>query len=337
MRNFPRAKKLTFFNNKGGVGKTTLAFNTAVEFANKGYKTVLVDLDPQCNLTRLALGDEYYENTLFSHSAKTIYDVLDGVINGGGDVNVSSHFEQVKAASDNLYLQRGDLRLSDYEELLSTAFNSAAAGNRNGYFVTSAIDRFLRDKGMSDGVDIFVIDTSPTMGRLNRVILLGTDYFAVPMNPDAFSLQGIENLGLKLEEWKRNWRDTGQALSGDTERKYVLDGEGLFIGYILNSYNVYSEKPIKDHQHWIEKIPKSVQTYLSEKHCRNGLVAASHQAPLHDIQDYGMIPALCHKDGKAIFDIDVAKLKPGTAENLAKAKQEFDELSDNILRIIDRY
>ncbi len=337
MRKFPRAKKLTFFNNKGGVGKTTLAFNTAVEFANKGYKTVLLDLDPQCNLTRLALGEEYYENTLFSHISKTVYDVLSGVINGGGDIDLQTAFEPVKAAPKNLSLLRGDLRLSDYEELLGTAFGNAAGGAQNGYFVTSALDRFMRAKGMSDDVDIFVIDTSPTMGRLNRVILLGTDYFVVPMNPDAFSLQGIENLGIKLEEWKRNWRDTGQALSGTTERQFVLDGEGLFIGYILNSYNVYSEKPIKDHQQWIDKIPESVRTYLSEKHCRNGLVAASYSAPLHNIQDYGMIPALCHKDGTAIFDIDPAKLKQGTYDNLGKAKQEFDELSDNILRILERY
>lgn len=337
MRKFPRAKKLTFFNNKGGVGKTTLAFNTAVELANKGYKTVLIDLDPQCNLTRLALGEEYYENTLFSHISKTIYDVLDGVINGGGDINLAAQFEQVKAAEKNLYLLRGDIKLSDYEELLSTAFNSAAAGQQNGYFITSAIDRFMRAKGMADEVDVFVIDTSPTMGRLNRVILLGADYFAVPMNPDAFSLQGIENLGLKLEEWKSNWRDTGKALAGSIESKFVLDGEALFIGYILNSYNVYSEKPIKDHQQWIDKIPESVKTYLSEKHCRNGLVAASYSEPLHNIQDYGMIPALCHKDGKAIFDIDPSKLKQGTYDNLSKAKQEFDELSDNILRIITKY
>lgn len=337
VRKFPRAKKVTFFNNKGGVGKTTLAFNTAVEFANKGYKTVLLDLDPQCNLTRLALGEEYYENTLFSYQSKTIYDVLQGVINGGSDVNTEARFEAVKAAPENLYLLRGDIRLSDYEELLSTAFGLASAGQQNGYFVTSAIDRFMRTKGMSDGVDIFVIDTSPTMGRLNRVILLGTDYFVVPMNPDAFSLQGIENLGIKLEEWKHSWRDTGQALSGSTERRFVLDGEGLFIGYILNSYNVYGEKPIKDHRQWIERIPGSVKKYLSEKHCRNGLVAASYSAPLHEIQDYGMIPALCQRKGQAIFDIDASKLKQGTQLNLEKAKQEFGELAENILDILEKY
>lgn len=99
---YARSKKLTFFNNKGGVGKTTLAFNVAVEFAKKGYKTVLVDLDPQCNLTRLALGDEYYENTIFSASSKSIYDILSGVVRGGADIDVDLALEQAKAEASQL-------------------------------------------------------------------------------------------------------------------------------------------------------------------------------------------------------------------------------------------
>ncbi|HCC84686.1 MAG TPA: cobyrinic acid a,c-diamide synthase, partial [Candidatus Pacebacteria bacterium] len=67
---FSRSKKLLFANNKGGVGKTTLAFNSALAFAKQGYKTVLVDLDPQCNLSRLAQGDVWFERNLFSEMEK---------------------------------------------------------------------------------------------------------------------------------------------------------------------------------------------------------------------------------------------------------------------------
>lgn len=337
---FTRTKKLAFFNNKGGVGKTTLAFNCAVEFAEKGYKTVLVDLDPQCNLSRLALGNDYYENTIFSQDAKTIYDVLSGVVRGGGDVDTSIKFEETKQGKGNLFLLRGDLRLSEYENLLSTAYNQAAAGQQIGYFITSSIDRFLREKGLSEEIDIVVIDTSPNLNLLNRVIFLGTDYFVVPMMPDAFSLQGIENLGIIFEQWKENWKNTGKALSGSIENKYVLGSEGLFIGYILNSYNVYGKQPIKDHRKWIEQIPKSVKKYLSEKHCRNGLVAASYTNSLHEIQDYGRIPALCQEHGVAIYNVDPKKLEAqqlGTRENIETAKGQFGELSDNIIKVLQEY
>lgn len=331
---------MAFANNKGGVGKSTLAYNTAVKFANKGYKTVLIDLDPQCNLTRLALGDEYYENTVFSMMYANIHDVLRGVIRGGSDIRTDIEFEPAKGAASNLYLLRGDIRLSEYENLLATAYGQAASGYPIGYFQTSAIDRFLRVMGMANDVDIFVVDTSPTLGLLNRVILLGIDYFVVPLAPDALSLQGIENLGTIYSQWKENWHNTGQALSGNIESKNVLSGEGLFIGYILNEYNVYGQQPIRDHRRWIEQIPSMVKKYLSEKHCRNGLVAASSEKSLMDIQDYGRLPSLAQEYGCAIFDIDPAKaeaMQLGTRNNIQKANAEFDELADNILKVLERY
>lgn len=337
---FPRTKKLLFANNKGGVGKTTLAFNCAMYFAKQGYKTVLVDLDPQCNLSRLALGDNQYEKTLFSSTEKDIHDVLKGVIEGGSDIDLSVPFLPVSNSNGNLFLMKGSVNLSLYENLLVTAYGQAAAGQQLGYFQTSAIDRFLRERGLKDEVDIFVIDTSPSLALLNQIIFLGADYFAVPMMPDAFSVQGIENLGSIFEKWKQNWKVTGKALSGNTENKFVLSGDGLFIGYIVNSYNVYGKQPIKDHRHWIEEIPKKVKKFLSEKHGRNGLVEESWKNPLAEIQDYGRIPAKCQEIGVAIFDLDpalVEDIHTGTKENIEKSKEEFKILSDRILSILAEY
>ena len=337
---FTRTKKLLFTNNKGGVGKTTLAFNCAMSFAKLGYKTVLVDLDPQCNLSRLAMGDDKYEKTLFSSTEKDAYDILKGVIEGGTDIDLSVPFIPVSNSEGNLSLLKGSVNLSLYENILVTAYGQAAAGQRLGYFQTSAIDRFLREKGLNDEVDIFVIDTSPSLSLLNQIIFLGSDYFVVPMMTDAFSVQGIENLGSMFEKWKQNWKVTGKALSGDTENKFVLSGDGLFIGYIVNSYNVYGKQPIKDHRRWIEEIPKKVQHYLSEKHGRNGLVERSWKNPLAEIQDYGRIPAKCQEVGVAIFDLDpncIEEIHQGTKENIEKANEEFNGLSDKILKILSEY
>ncbi len=337
---FSRTKKLLFANNKGGVGKTTLAFNCAMSFAKQGYKTVLVDLDPQCNLSRLALGDDQYTGTLFSATYQDIADVLKGVVEGGANIDLSVPFIDVAGGNGNLWLLKGSVNLSLYENLLVTAYGQAASGQRLGYFQTSAIDRWLRAKGLQEEVDIFVIDTSPSLSLLNQIIFLGADYFVVPMLPDAFSVQGIENLGTMLEKWKQNWKITGKALAGDTESKFVLAGDGLFIGYVVNAYNVYGKQPIKDHRRWIEEIPQKVKRFLAEKHGRNGLVEASWTNPLQIIQDYGRIPAKCQEVGAAIFDLDPALVEDvhlGTKENIAKSKEEFNSLSASILKILAAY
>ena len=336
---FVRSKKLLFANNKGGVGKTTLAYNTAVSFAKEGYKTVLIDLDPQCNLSRLALGDNNYTDTLFSSTYKDVSDVLKGIVQGGADIDFSVPFVSSPSVS-NLSLLKGSVNLSQYENLLIAAYGQAAAGQQLGYFQTSAIDRFLREKGLNEEVDIFIIDTSPSLGLLNQIIFLGSDYFVVPMMPDAFSVQGIENLGSMYEKWKQNWKVTGKALSGSTESKFVLSGDGLFIGYVVNSYNVYGKQPIRDHRRWIEEIPQKVKQFLSEKHGRNGLVEKSWSTPLAVIQDYGRIPAKCQEIGVAIFDLDpnlVDEIQVGTKENIEKSKEEFGHLSKEILQILTAY
>ena len=142
------------------------------------------------------------------------------------------------------------------------------------------------------------------------------------------------------EKWKQNWKVTGKALSGGTESKFVLSGDGLFIGYVVNSYNVYGKQPIRDHRRWIEEIPQKVKQFLSEKHGRNGLVEKSWSTPLAVIQDYGRIPAKCQEIGVAIFDLDpnlVDEIQVGTKENIEKSKEEFGHLSKEILQILTAY
>jgi len=337
---FTRTKKLVFANNKGGVGKTTLAFNCAVKFAEMGYKTVLVDLDPQCNLSRLSLGS--FEENLFSDSQKTIYTVLEGVIKGGSDIDKSVNFQKV-GTSNNLFILPGSSKLFQYENSLITSYGEAAQGVERGFFITSAVDRFLTEKGLNEEIDLFVIDTSPNLNLLNRVIFLGSDYFVTPLMPDAFSVQGIENIGNTFEEWKDNWKKTARVLAKDKgiAHNKVLDGEGLFIGYIINSYNQYSKKPIKSNAEWIAKIPSYIKKYLSEKHCKNGLVEESWKSELALIKDFGQLSPLAQIKNKAIFNlnptVDGFENVQGTKENLEQSQKEFTDLSGKILEILSEY
>ena len=155
-----------------------------------------------------------------------------------------------------------------------------------------------------------------------------------------FSVRVLKIWALCLRKWKNSWRVTAKALAGDTETKFVLQGDPLFIGYIVNAYNVYGKQPIADHRAWIEQIPAKVKKYLSEKHGRNGLVEASWKNPLQIIQDYGRIPSKCQELGTAIFDLDpslINEIHQGTLENIEKAKEEFTNLSGAIIKILSTY
>lgn len=143
---FIRSKKVVFANNKGGVGKTTWCFNIGVELAKKGYKIGLIDLDPQTNLTRMSLGDKVFEEKKYS----TIYNVLDGVIEGGKDINFD--INPIKLSNEifkdlEIYILPGDLKLSMFENDLQTAMIEARGGKPVGYFRTSVIQRYIDKLG----------------------------------------------------------------------------------------------------------------------------------------------------------------------------------------------
>ncbi len=333
--NFPRTKQIVFANNKWGVWKTTLAYNTGKYLAQKWYKIALIDLDPQCNLSRLALGDQFMQENLFS--GDNIYTVLKGLITWWSDINIWVNLTSIE---DNFSILQGSLLFSNFENILANSFNEAGTGQERGFFVSSAIQRFLKKKWLNDEIDVFIIDTNPSLSQINKAIFLWADYFMIPMMPDAFNHQWIENLWTFLEKEKRNWNITAKVLADDNDipSGQVLTWDPLFLWYILNSYNVYSKKPIKTHQHWIDKLPEKVRENLSLKHGKNGLVELSHTHPIGSVQDYWQLPSLAQERQKAIFEFTPQEIKEiWTRENLEKSQQEFEKIWNEIIARISRW
>lgn len=333
---FTRTKKLVCMNNKWWVWKTTITYNLAVKFAQQWYKTVLVDLDPQCNLSLLALWESFWES-LFSDKANTMYGVLEKVIGWRWDVDMSIMPQEIR---ENLSILPWSIKLSAYEDLLSTAFNQAASWTQIWYFQTSAISRYLSRLWLSEWIDLFLIDVSPTLWLLNRIILLWSDYFVTPLMPDSFSVQWVENLWITLDQRKKNWKNTGIALAWETPNDQILSGEGLFLWYIINSYNQYNQKPIKSHEKRIKEIPQHIKKYISDKHCKNWLVEKSRTHSLMELKDYGELSSDSHRTNKAIFDLipweDFTNVI-WTKENRDMAQSQFEELFCRIEELLKEY
>jgi chromosome partitioning protein len=116
---------IAFFNNKGGVGKTSLVYHTAWMFAELGYRVLAVDLDPQSNLSIMALDEERLE-ALWPDDAhpETLHGAVEPLFGGTGDIR-PAHIEPF---SDALGLMVGDLALSRIEDDLSTEWPRCLEG-----------------------------------------------------------------------------------------------------------------------------------------------------------------------------------------------------------------
>jgi chromosome partitioning protein len=121
-------KTIAFFNNKGGVGKTTLAYHLAWMFHELGARVLVVDLDPQANLTSAFLEDERLEELWGATPvADTVAGALDPLIERLGDIS-TPHVEDI----DGIGLIPGDLALSRFEDRLAQAWPACPAHQTAG-------------------------------------------------------------------------------------------------------------------------------------------------------------------------------------------------------------
>jgi len=115
---------LTFFNNKGGVGKTSLVFHLAWMFSEMGKRVIAIDLDPQANLTSAFLSEETLEELwapdVPSSSGTTIYRCVQPLTKVGDLLPPVT-----QKINQNLFLVPGDLALASFEDSLSDAWPKA--------------------------------------------------------------------------------------------------------------------------------------------------------------------------------------------------------------------
>ena len=326
-------KAVAFFNNKGGVGKTSLAYHLAWMFGELGYRVLAVDLDPQANLSGMFLDEnrlgKLWEGRDGRHTIdRDIAPLFDGV----GDIATEPNIEEM---SEKIGLLTGDLRLSKREDELSTQWPKCLGGDARAFRVTTAFSRLIHNAGSFEP-DIVLIDVGPNFGAINRAALIASDYVVIPLAPDLFSLQGIRNVGPTLKEWRRGWRKRIE------ERPDSLDiplpsGKMKPAGYVIMRHSVRLYRPVQAYSRWIEKIPSTYrQSVLDEKTASAKQDAENDPHCLAHLKDYRPLMPMAQEARKPMF-----KLKPADGAigaHLSAAGDcyaDFKELAKNIITACD--
>jgi cellulose biosynthesis protein BcsQ len=325
---------LTFFNNKGGVGKTSLIYHLAWTFASMRKRVVAIDLDPQANLTAAFLNEDTIEVLWEKQSSgSTIFHCVKPLSSVGDIVE-----PQLQTIATDLYLLPGDVELSGYEDSLSNEWPNSM-GDNNLYRPMRILSSFWQVMQMAAKkveADIILVDIGPNLGAINRSVLIATDYVVIPLGADLFSLQGLKNLGPTLRSWKNLWKKRLDNWKGSSDAKdkpefQLPEGKMKPIGYLSQQHSVRLDRPVKAYDKWINRIPAVYRECVTQEPTQIAMTPRNDPYCLATIKHYRSLIPMAQEHRTPVFNLTAADGAIGShATAVLEAKKDFLLLAKNI-------
>ena len=326
---------LTFFNNKGGVGKTSLIYHLSWTFADMGKRVVVVDLDPQANLTAAFFTDDEIEDIWGNPSpGSTIFSCVKPLA-GVSDI---AH-PILKRASQNIHVLPGDVALSRFEDTLSLQWPQSmnSADLYRPMRVLSAFWQVMQMAATEIKADVILVDIGPNLGAINRSVLISTNSVVIPLGADLFSLQGLRNLGPALRQWNTDWNTRRKNWISSRESLEYPDftlpnAEMKPIGYVCQQYSVRMERPVKAYTKWVDRIPDIYRSTILDDDTLCSIGIDKDPNCLAAIKHYRSLIPMGQEHRKPIFKLTSADGAIGSHANAVQdAKRDFQVLASKIV------
>jgi len=288
---------IAFFNNKGGVGKTSLVYHLAWMYSDMGVRVLAADLDPQANLTAAFLDEERLEQLWpDGEHTQTVFGAVQPLLRGVGDIG-DAHIEKIDF---KLGLLVGDLSLSRFEDPLAEVWPKCSDGDERAFRVMSAFWRMMQKAAATDGVSLVLMDLGPNLGAINRAALISADDVVIPLSPDLFSLQGLRNLGPTLRRWRKEWGD--RVPKNPAPGLPLPSGRMQPLGYIVLQHSVRLDRPVKAYDRWIARIPREYrEAVLGEQDVKAEFATDPHRLKL--VKHYHSLMPLAQEAHKPMFHL----------------------------------
>lgn len=326
---------LALFNNKGGVGKTTLTFNIAHTLARMGKRTVVLDFDPQCNISAIFLEEDAIEGIWYGAALEAhVAGCVDAVRRGRGDVRLPKLVE----VAENLWLLPGHLELSRFEQTLAEEWSKTMAlDNERALDVTTALDVLSDHAATAVEAQVVLFDLGPSLGALNRAALLACDAVVLPLAPDLFSLQGLMNVGPTLREWRQDWNTVRNTRMEGRPQADLDRHDFRPIGYIVQQHLARVDRPVRAYSKWVERIPETYHRFVLDR--EPPALDGTHPDPerIALIRHFASLVPFAQLARKPLFDLKQADgIGGGQIQAVARCRKEFEALAQEILARLDR-
>lgn len=322
-------KTIAFFNNKGSVGKTTLVYHFSHMLAELDYKCLAVDLDPQANLTSMFLDDEKLSEIYESENERpTILASIKPLERGLGDIKPAT----IHSINSKIGLLAGDLELSMFEDKLSENWGKCNDGDEAAFRIISSFYRIIKEAGERMGANYCIIDIGPNFGAINRATLIAADYMIVPMAADLFSLQGLKNLGSRIDKWRKEWEER-KSENPDPDLK--LPNAAIEpLGYVIMQHGIKESRPVKSYLKWANRIPRVFVEAVLKKELINQITIDTDKNCLAILKHFHSLIPMAMEIRKPIF-----LLKPSDGAigaHLGAVKSAYADFKSLTEKIIDK-
>jgi cellulose biosynthesis protein BcsQ len=330
-------QKIALFNHKGGVSKTTTTFHLGWMLASKGKRVILVDTDPQCNLTGLVLdykGEAEIEDLYEGRDGRDLKSGLAPAFESRPVLIKAVECYQVEG-QDNLFLLPGHIGLSEYEVTLGIA-QQLSGTIQTLQNLPGSISRLIEQTAEQYEADYVLIDMPPSLSPFNQNLLMTSDFFIVPTSPDYFSMMAINSLSRVIPNW-RTWADRASSLEILRDAVYPFpDIVPKFLGTVVQNYRPRGGAPARGFQVWIDKINKTVSENLTPKLGELGMLFSENcyaQQEIYNhclatIPDFNSLIAKSQDTRTPVFALTEAQIGQGGAvlERTIESRDHFKEL-----------
>jgi len=326
-------KTIAFFNNKGGVGKTSLVYHLAWMLSELDHRVITADLDPQANLSGMFLGEARLAELWESKNAVTVERSIHPLFEGTGDIADSPYLEKI---GERIGLLVGDLALSKWEDHLSMAWPMSVEEDKRAIRDTTAFARTIERAGDSFKADLALVDVGPNFGAINRAAMIASDYVVIPLAPDLFSLQGLRNVGPILRQWRQAWQERVKKKPQSLDIS-LPKGNMKPLGYIIMRHSIRLSRPVQAYGRWIEKIPKAYMKSVSKnENVRSKIKSSEDRNNLAHLKDYRSLMPMAQEANKPMFMLRPADGAIGAhLSAVGDCYEDFRNLAEEILKRVE--